>query len=90
MGDFFVILNLKSLISSFFSFYYLIKWFFHKSLGFILFFVLSVFGLSPSYYEVWFVVSLLRRRLIATLYLYGNNLDKQNRFDQLKISNYGR
>ena len=48
--------------------------------------------LSHSYYDVWFIVSLLRRgvvhRFITTLYLYESDLDIQSRFDQSKISNY--
>ena len=56
--------------------------------------VLSAFGLSPSYCDVWFVIALLRRvvvyRLVATFYLCGSDSDRQDIFDQLKILNYGR
>ena len=41
---------------------------------------------------VWFIVDMLRRgvvrRLIATLYLYKSDSNRQNEFDQSKISNY--
>ena len=41
---------------------------------------------------VWFVISLLWlgvvHRLVATFYLCGGDLNKQNIFDQLNISNY--
>ena len=54
-----------------------------------MFFVL----LPPSYCSVWFTVNLLRHcvfhRLVATLYLCGDDSDKKNRFDQSKISYYG-
>ena len=54
--------------------------------------ILSAFGLSSSYYNFWFAVSLLRRgdvcRLVAEFYLCGSDLDRQNGFDQSKISNY--
>ena len=50
------------------------------------------FGLSSSYCNVWFVVGLLRRSafrcLVVTLYLYENDSNKQNGFDQSKISYY--
>ena len=52
---------------------------------FCVFIVLSAF---------WFVVCLLQRdaihHLVATFYLCGRNSDKQSRFYQSKISNYGR
>ena len=53
-----------------------------------------MFCLLSSYYGVWFVIGLLQhdvvRRFVAMLYLYGGNLNKQNGFNQSKISNYGR
>ena len=46
--------------------------------------------LSSSYYDVWFFVGLLQcgvfHRLVTTLYLCMTNSDRQNGFDQLKIS----
>ena len=55
--------------------------------------VLLAFGLSLSYYDIWFVISLLRcgvvRCLVVALYLCVGDLNRQNGFDQSKISNYG-
>ena len=71
------------------------KWFFHVYLGFILFFVLSFYRclICRGFIDVWFVVGLLRRgivrRLVAMFYLCGGDSDKQGKFDQSKISNYG-
>ena len=51
-----------------------------------------MFGLSSFYYSIWFVIGLLQRgavrRFIVSLYLCGDDSNKQNGFDQLKISNY--
>ena len=49
--------------------------------------------LSSSYYGVCFVLGLLRRvfrRLVAILYLYERDSNKQSGFDQSKISDYDR
>ena len=47
-----------------------------------------------SFIDVWFFVDLLQcdvvRHFVATFYLCGGDLDRQNRFDQSKISNYSR
>ena len=53
-----------------------------------------IFVLSPSYYDVLFIVDLLRRdvfrHLVTTLYLCGGNSNRQSKFDQPKISDYDR
>ena len=50
--------------------------------------------MSIFYCDVWFVVGLLQRgvvrHLVTMLYLRVSNLDRQNKFDKSKISNYGR
>ena len=51
---------------------------------FCIFVVLSTFGLLSVYKRC------VVRHLVTTFYLYGGDSDKQDRFDQLKISNYGR
>ena len=47
--------------------------------------LIATFDLSLSYYDVLFVIGLLRhdvfRRLVATLYLCGSNSDMQNIFN---------
>ena len=49
--------------------------------------------LSSSYCNALFIVGLLRhdvfRRLVAIRYMGEGNSNKQNRFDQSKISDYG-
>ena len=44
---------------------------------------LSTFGLL-SFYRRGVI-----RRLVTVFYLYGGDSDRQNRFDQSKISNFG-
>ena len=43
--------------------------------------------------DVWFVFNFLRHgvvhRLVAAFYLCDDDSDRQNKFDQSKISNYG-
>ena len=50
--------------------------------------------LLSSYCDIWFVVDLLRRsvfrRFVVTFYLYKDDLEMQNGFDQLNILNYER
>ena len=46
-----------------------------------------------SFIDVWFFVDLLQRdvvrHFVVAFYLCGDDLDRQNIFDQSKISNYG-
>ena len=45
-----------------------------------------MFGFSSSYYDVWFIIGLLRRdvvcHLVTTLYLCGDDSNRQNGFDR--------
>ena len=73
----------------FLSLYCLMKWFFPKDLGFILFFyivVLSAFGLSSACYNVMLFVVLLQRFICMEVIQTG----KQNESNQSNISNYDR
>ena len=56
----------------------------HEALGFILFFVLS------SFYRRLVCRRFIDVVLVVTFYLCGGDSDKQVKFDQSKISNYGR
>ena len=44
---------------------------------------IAVFGLSLSYYGVWFVIDAFRR-FVTVFYLCWSDLDRQSGFDQSK------
>ena len=79
---------------SFFHFFFLNKVGIPRRFRFYLFFFfvifLSTFGLSTSYYGVWFIVGLLRlgiaRRFVAAFYLCRSDYVKHVKILNLKIS----